>query len=536
MKKLISTLLSVLMCFSLCLNVGAEEENNTEDSTETTAESVLSSLPTSFEDGKTSYKVKLEDNQHLDETFVVPSGYILDLDLNGHNLDLGTYENNNPKEGTIFEVKGGTLIISDSTDDFKFENNQFKYTSGEIYGDFKVNSNGYFKLYGGSIEGIVYLANESTTQKTTFIMESGWLYNADVNKAAIISTALGCNVEISGGMVISTSGNIFGTTESEVKLTDNNNETTITVKSGAFSTLTTKDDNNKFKYTDDISRYLADGSKIMLWNLSLVDIESQAVHYSTYLVMKAEQTSKDYSGKIPVEYNNFAIDNAIYKENALKTYSVEEGTDFDKNSITGLYLSILNADDHATVHDKDESIQQLFDENKGNYHDTLVRELKDQDQYDNVETIIPFVAYLYASDASGNVALINSLSDGVTSNLSLYFNSATLSKISGKKITLYQFEELGEEGKYKAYPASKVKTTYDEDNKLDFTASNFCVYALVVYGDETKKEEPKKTEETNNNEATSTVVTCAQAMGSKDWIWSESKKACVYKVTNTNAK
>ena len=30
------------------------------------------------------------------------------------------------------------------------------------------------------------------------------------------------------------------------------------------------------------------------------------------------------------------------------------------------------------------------------------------------------------------------------------------------------------------------------------------------------------------------VITCEEAMNSKNWIWSESKKACVYKVSNTS--
>ena len=32
------------------------------------------------------------------------------------------------------------------------------------------------------------------------------------------------------------------------------------------------------------------------------------------------------------------------------------------------------------------------------------------------------------------------------------------------------------------------------------------------------------------------VVTCEEAMNSKNWTWSESKKACVYRVSNTSSK
>lgn len=38
------------------------------------------------------------------------------------------------------------------------------------------------------------------------------------------------------------------------------------------------------------------------------------------------------------------------------------------------------------------------------------------------------------------------------------------------------------------------------------------------------------------NRASTKVVTCEEDMNSKNWTWSESKKACVYRVTNTSAK
>ena len=39
-----------------------------------------------------------------------------------------------------------------------------------------------------------------------------------------------------------------------------------------------------------------------------------------------------------------------------------------------------------------------------------------------------------------------------------------------------------------------------------------------------------KADVTNDTE----VITCEEAMNSKNWIWSESKKACVYKVSDTS--
>ena len=48
--------------------------------------------------------------------------------------------------------------------------------------------------------------------------------------------------------------------------------------------------------------------------------------------------------------------------------------------------------------------------------------------------------------------------------------------------------------------------------------------------------EEKKEETASTTTSTSTVVTCEQAMGSKNWTWSEAKQACVYMVTNTSAE
>ncbi len=74
-----------------------------------------------------------------------------------------------------------------------------------------------------------------------------------------------------------------------------------------------------------------------------------------------------------------------------------------------------------------------------------------------------------------------------------------------------------------------LDATYDETTKsITFKTDKFSTYA-ICYKD-TKKNETNTS--SNNNK----VVTCEEYMNSKDWTWSESKKACVYRVTNTSAK
>ena len=85
-------------------------------------------------------------------------------------------------------------------------------------------------------------------------------------------------------------------------------------------------------------------------------------------------------------------------------------------------------------------------------------------------------------------------------------------------------------------PEVKVlDATYDASTKsITFKTDKFSTYA-ICYKD-TKKEEKKEETNTSSNTSSTKVVTCEEAMGSKNWTWSESKKACVYRVTNTSAK
>ena len=85
-------------------------------------------------------------------------------------------------------------------------------------------------------------------------------------------------------------------------------------------------------------------------------------------------------------------------------------------------------------------------------------------------------------------------------------------------------------------PEVKVlDATYDASTKsITFKTDKFSTYA-ICYKD-TKKEEKKEETNTSSNTSSTKVVTCEEAMNSKNWTWSESKKACVYRVANTSAK
>ena len=73
------------------------------------------------------------------------------------------------------------------------------------------------------------------------------------------------------------------------------------------------------------------------------------------------------------------------------------------------------------------------------------------------------------------------------------------------------------------------------DNVLTFNSGKFSTF-VICYEDTKKEEKKEETTTTTDTTSSTKVVTCEEAMNSKDWTWSESKKACVYRVTNTGSK
>lgn len=77
-----------------------------------------------------------------------------------------------------------------------------------------------------------------------------------------------------------------------------------------------------------------------------------------------------------------------------------------------------------------------------------------------------------------------------------------------------------------------------EGNILTFKTDRFSTYVVVAYKEAGSPSTPSvtPTPETKPNTTPTGSVTCEESMGSANWIWSESKKACVYKVSNTSVK
>lgn len=141
-----------------------------------------------------------------------------------------------------------------------------------------------------------------------------------------------------------------------------------------------------------------------------------------------------------------------------------------------------------------------------------------------LDQIVPLDINLYSIDVNGLSTKITSLNSPITINM--YLPDDIVDSIKNKTIKVARFHG----GVLSMLDASL------NGNILTFKTDKFSTYAIVAYGTVTptsnvadKKAGPKDL----NSDG---VITCDEEMGSKNWIWSESKGACVYKVSNTSVK
>mgnify|MGYP004466984765 CR=1 FL=1 len=122
-------------------------------------------------------------------------------------------------------------------------------------------------------------------------------------------------------------------------------------------------------------------------------------------------------------------------------------------------------------------------------------------------------------------------------------SDADVNNLNGKTIKVIRYH-TNDDG--------TIETTYLdatlEGNILTFKTDRFSTYVVVGYrqaGGATPTPSPTPTAKptaSNTSKAgpkdlnADGVITCDEEMGSANWIWSESKKACVYKVSNTSVK
>ena len=141
-----------------------------------------------------------------------------------------------------------------------------------------------------------------------------------------------------------------------------------------------------------------------------------------------------------------------------------------------------------------------------------------------LDQIVPLDINLYSVDENGGSTKITSLNSPITINM--YLPDDIVDSIKNKTIKVARFHG----GVLSMLDASL------NGNILTFKTDKFSTYAIVAYGAVTQTSNVADKKAGPKDLNSDGIITCDEEMGSKNWIWSESKGACVYKVSNTSVK
>lgn len=272
--------------------------------------------------------------------------------------------------------------------------------------------------------------------------------------------------------------------------------------------------------------------------------------YSLYEA-NVQENDEESLAKVNIEINDGNFDGKFFIENNAEN-SIKGGNysvDVSKYLISGYNVAKIN-DTYKVVNDGEkisvtspiptvdettyDEVKKVKSDSNGILLETdLVNDLQSNEKdmlnkqtpsNSKLDQIVPLDINLYSVDENGGSTKITSLNSPITINM--YLPDDIVDSIKNKTIKVARFHG----GVLSMLDASL------NGNILTFKTDKFSTYAIVAYGAVTptsnvadKKAGPKDL----NSDG---IITCDEEMGSKNWIWSESKGACVYKVSNTSVK
>ena len=282
-----------------------------------------------------------------------------------------------------------------------------------------------------------------------------------------------------------------------------------------------------------------------------------AVYYMTE--DKTFKAGKDYY--LVVGYKYTTNKNTDIKASEIKISNSDLEFEFDNNgggATLGTYLitkdyasfvskvTVTNNPDVATVNKED--VVKEFTTPTGNFMSFNVTSVEP-------EADTEVIAKIEAGNVTPEVKTIKKDEKSVTFSVKpIDATSATKEELDTKGIWVTFSVNVGKlfapgtEVKVLHYhagedePCETLKGTVDWSGDVVLsTKKGFSTFTVVEDAkEETAEPEvvapaaPKKAGEKDFN--SDGVITCDEEMGSKNWVWSDSKKACVYKVTNTSTK
>lgn len=493
--------------------------------------------------------VKLLANVSLSKGAVLDKNITLDLGgktiraSNKYVLDI--YSNVVIKNGTVksygFKSNNGTIWLNKSASLIVESDTIIEVKSNKSYSGFDICFNtdcdgasltvkGTLKGENGvTVNGSILTNNTVNIDGATIDVTGHGLYLAGVATTNISNTKINAGstaIEIRAGKLNIKDGTY--TSAGEFKTSPNGNGTTVDGAAIAISQHTTKlpievtIDGGLFK--GEYSLYEANVQGNDEESLANVKIKINGGDFDDKFFIEDNAEKSIKGGKYSVDVSKYLISGYnVAKIN--ETYSVVK--DGGKISVTSPTPTV-----DETTYDEVKKAQR--DSNGILLKTDLVNALQSDDKdmlnkqtpsNAKLDTIVPLDINLYSVDENGVQTKITSLNSPITINM--YLPDGVVNSIkNAKTIKVARFH-------------GDVLTMLDatlNGNILTFKTDKFSTYAIVAYGAVTptsivadKKAGPKDL----NSDG---VITCDEEMGSKNWIWSETKGACVYKVSNTSTK
>ena len=480
--------------------------------------------------------VALDKNITLDlgeKTIKAKNKYVFDIYSNVviKNGTVRSYDFKS-NSGTIWLNKNASLLVEkDATIEVKSNDGVSSFVIA-LYKDCdgaSLNVNGTLKGENGvTVNGNILANNTVNIDGATIDVTGHGLYLAGVATTNISNTNINAGstaIEIRAGKLNIKDGTY--TSAGEFKTSPNENGTTVDGAALAVSQHTKK-------LPIDVT---IDGGSFK-GEYSLYEANVQENDEESLAKVNIKINDGNFDGKFFIENNaensikggNYSVDVSKY---LISGYNVAKINDIYKVVKDGEKISVTSPIPTVdeTTYDEVKKVQSnsngillktdLVNDLQSNEKDMLNKQTTSNSKLDQ---IVPLDINLYSIDVNGVSTKITSLNSPITINM--YLPDDIVDSIKNKTIKVARFHG----GVLSMLDASL------NGNILTFKTDKFSTYAIVAYGAVTptsnvadKKAGPKDL----NSDG---IITCDEEMGSKNWIWSESKGACVYKVSNTSVK
>ena len=382
---------------------------------------------------------------------------------------------------------------------------------------------------GITVNGMIETDNTVNIDGATIDVTGHGLYLAGVATTNISNTKINAGstaIEIRAGKLNIKDGTY--TSAGEFKTSPNESGTTVDGAALAVSQHTTKlpievnIDGGLFK--GEYSLYEANVQENNEESLANINIKINGGNFDGKFFIEDNAEKSIKGGKYSVDVSKYLISGYnVAKIN--ETYSVVK--DGEKISVTSPTPTV-----DETTYDEVKKVQSdsngiLLETDLVNALQSDKKDMLNKQTPSNakLETVVPLDINLYSVDENGTPTKITSLHSPITINM--YLPDDVVNSIkNAKTIKVARFH-------------SDVLTMLDatlNGNILSFKTDKFSTYAIVAYGTVTQTSNVVDKKAGGKDLNSNGVITCDEEMGSKNWIWSGTKGACVYKVSNTSTK